>query len=360
MTFCQDGGKLLSAFMKHTCNRIYPYVQNGRFYNYPNEIPEGFFFRSLYIYLKSHVNRLFYHPQTQDWIVKPNVPQRSIVPIITWIGHSTFLIQVAGFNIITDPIFGNATTLFPRILKPGLELAQLPPIDYVLISHNHLDHMDAPALFVFKNDHPQCSYLVPLGDKKWFDERGFSNVREYTWWQQDSFSLENEHVTFTFLPAFHWSQRGMFDKNRSLWGSWMIDVGGKRIYFAGDTAYTRHFKVIGQEFDRIDCALMPIGPCEPHKWMKFSHANAKESYQGFLDLRAHHFIPMHWGTFYFGTDTFETSLKELESVWNSLHQDRLSQKRLHIMHVGQTMPLPTSQPPELENDQLVAGSVDAA
>ncbi len=338
--------------MKNSNQRMYPHIKNGRFFNYPNEIPEGFVFRSLYIYLKSYINRLLYHPHILDWQTTPCIEKKSILPVITWIGHSTFLIQVAGVNILTDPIFGDATSLFPRIFKPGIELAQLPPIDYILISHNHLDHMDAPALFVFKERYPHCRYLVPLGDKHWFDKRGFSQVHEYTWWQQEGFALESlalqsfalnkEQITFSFLPAFHWSQRGLFDKNRSLWGSWMIEVAGHTIYFAGDTAYSRHFKAIGQEFDRIDCAIVPIGPCEPHKWMRFSHANAQEAYQGFKDLGAAHFIPMHWGTFYFGTDTFDTPLNALQSVWKRLEDKEVLQEQLHIMRIGQTIDLPTA------------------
>ncbi len=324
--------------MKHTDSRIYPHIHQGRFYNYPHEIPEGFLFRSLYIYFKSFINRCFYHPKTVDWYVKPLITQRSFHPVITWIGHSTFLIQIAGYNILTDPIFGDATSLFPRILKPGLDLVDLPPIDYVLISHNHLDHMDAPALYMLKEHHPHCRYLVPLGDKAWFDKRGFLHVNEYTWWQSDTFKKEQDAITFSFLPAFHWSQRGVFDKNRSLWGSWMIETQGKKIYFAGDTAYARHFKAIGQEFSNIDYAIMPIGPCEPHKWMKLSHANAYEAVQGFLELGATHFIPMHWGTFYFGTDTFDTPLRLLQQIWQEkTEQKQLLPEQLHVMRVGQTV-----------------------
>lgn len=332
--------------MKNIVKRIYPYVKDGRFYNYPHEVPEGFLLRSIYIYLQSFVHRCLQHPQVANWHKYAQVNDRSFQPVITWIGHSTFLIQIAGLNILTDPIFGDATSLFPRILKPGIELSQLPPIDYVLISHNHLDHMDAPALFVLKEQHPQCRYLVPLGDKAWFDQRGFTQVHEYTWWQQDSFDVEfGLQATFTFLPAFHWSQRGMFDKNRSLWGSWMIEVDGKRIYFAGDTAYSRHFSIIGQEFDNIDCAIMPIGPCEPHKWMKLSHVNAQEAVQGFKDIGATHFIPMHWGTFYFGTDKFDTSIKSLQTVWDQqVSHAEVAAEQLHVMHVGQTIDIPVAQP----------------
>lgn len=328
--------------MKNSNQRMYPHIKNGRFYNYPNEVPEGFLFRSLYIYLTSYINRLWYHPRVLDWQTTPNIAKKSIQPVITWIGHSTFLIQIAGINILTDPIFGDATSLFPRIFKPGIALAELPPIDYVVISHNHLDHMDTPALFGLKERHPQCRYLVPLGDKDWFDKRGFAQVYEYTWWQDGSFTTDGQQIRFHFLPAFHWSQRGLFDKNRSLWGSWMIEVAGKRIYFGGDTAYSRHFKVIGQEFDRIDCAIMPIGPCEPHKWMKFSHANAQEAYQGFRDLGAAHFIPMHWGTFYFGTDTFDIPLTALQAIWKRFEGKEVLDEQLHVMRIGQTIDLPTA------------------
>ncbi|MEX0849306.1 MAG: MBL fold metallo-hydrolase [Candidatus Dependentiae bacterium] len=330
--------------MKKQKQRLYPHVQHGRFYNYPNENPEGFFFRSFYIYLKSYINRFFYHPNTSEWQMQLKPIVRSAKPVITWIGHSTFLIQMNGINILTDPIFGDATSLFPRILQPGITLAQLPPIDYVVISHNHLDHMDEPALTVLKERNPYCRYLVPLGDKAWFDKRAFTHVREYTWWQQDSFVLSDivtDRVTFTFLPAFHWSQRGMFDKNRSLWGSWMIEIGGKKIYFGGDTAYAKHFKSIGVEFGQIDCAILPIGPCEPHKWMKYSHANAYEAFQAFKDLNAHHFIPMHWGTYYFGTDTFDMPIKLLNHAWQSaITNKQVSQEQLHILRAGQRIDLP--------------------
>jgi L-ascorbate metabolism protein UlaG (beta-lactamase superfamily) len=321
----------------------YPHVQNGRFYNYPNEAPEGYFFRSCYIYLKSYINRLFYHPHTDSWCVKMKPISRSVKPVITWVGHSTFLIQVNGINILTDPIFGDATSLFPRILQPGITLVDLPPIDYVVISHNHLDHMDERALSVIKERSPGCHFLVPLGDKAWFDKKDFAYVREYTWWQQDRFVSDHDPISdvlFTFLPAFHWSQRGMFDKNRSLWGSWMIEVGGKKIYFGGDTAYSNHFKQIGHEFGGVDYAIMPIGPCEPYKWMKLSHANAREAYQGFKDLNARHFIPMHWGTFYFGTDTFDMPIKTLKKVWREHQPDEVSSKQLHILKAGQRIDLP--------------------
>lgn len=347
--------------MKKHNQRIYPHVEHGRFYNYPNEIPEVFFFRSFYIYLKSFINRIFYHPRTDAWQMKLEPVERSEKSIVTWIGHSTFLIQMKGVNILTDPIFGDATSLFPRILQPGIGLEKLPPIDYVLISHNHLDHMDEHALLVLRDKHPGCTFLVPLGDKQWFDARDFMHVREYTWWQDDTFTTsDGGELRLTFLPAFHWSQRGIFDKNKSLWGSWMIQLAGKTIYFGGDTAYSRHFKSIGKEFERIDCAILPIGPCDPHKWMKFSHANAHGAYQGFKDLNAQHFIPMHWGTFYFGTDTFDTPMMMLKDVWQKHADKEVTYDQLHILCAGQRIDLPiipeapTERISQLENDTAIS------
>lgn len=274
-----------------------------------------------------------------EWVDVTTPPHTSMVPLITWIGHSSFLIQVGGVNILTDPIFGTPSCIYPRILPPGLCLEQLPPIDYVLISHNHRDHMDAPTLAALKKHHPHMTVLVPEGDKRWFDKRGYAHTDEFMWWElHRSLKIheaqEGMGVQFTFLPAIHWSQRGVFDQNKSLWGSWMIEWQDHTIYFAGDTAYSSHFSLIAQEFPSIDVALMPIGPCEPRPWMRLSHVNACEAGRAFLDLNARHFVPMHWGAFPFGTDTFDSPLRMLKNWWQET-QPQLEGKTLQVMKVGE-------------------------
>lgn len=277
---------------------------------------------------------------TSVWYSPVDPVDRTKNLLITWIGHSTFLIQADGINIITDPVFGHLP-LFRRQIKPGIELKKVPSLDYVLISHNHRDHMDAAALSFFKN-HPSCVFLVPLGDKAWFEQRGFTRVREYSWWEQDTFMHGDAQVSFSFLPALHWSQRGLGDYNKSLWGSWMITIGGHSVYFAGDTAYAGHFHAIAQEFPVITHALMPIGPCEPRKWMKDSHISAEESGQAFLDLNAQKFFPMHWGTFSFGTDPHEAPYERIISWWQ---QQALSpEKQLFVLKVGQRFEEPVQAP----------------
>ncbi|MCL4361393.1 MBL fold metallo-hydrolase [Candidatus Dependentiae bacterium] len=271
----------------------------------------------------------------KNWFTKNHkIEERSIEPKITWIGHSTFLIQIGGINIITDPVFGNLAGLFKRILPPGLDINSLPPIDFVLLSHNHRDHMDSRSLHMLRKN-PGITFLVPQGDKQWFAKRGFSRTIELNWWDKRTFTSVYDGITnleFFFLPAFHWSGRGIFDRNKSLWGSWLIRCNDKTIYFGGDTAYSSHFKNIQQEFSSIDIAIMPIGPCEPRPWLKNSHIGPEEAGQAFLELNAKHFIPMHWGTYHFGVEDVFLPIELLQKWWDD---QKMENKTLHIVKVGQ-------------------------
>jgi len=309
-----------------------PFRHRGRFYNHADEKHSSVFLPSMVMLFEWYWNLIKRGGCDSSSWYSPHEPiDRAKNLLLTWIGHSTFLIQVGGINIITDPVFGDLP-FFPRQIKPGIELAKVPPIDYVLISHNHRDHMDSAALTYFK-EHPTCAFMVPLGDKAWFERRGISRVREYTWWEREKFMHDDTQIELSFLPALHWSQRGLRDFNTSLWGSWMISVGDHTIYFAGDTAYAGHFTAISKEFPSITHALMPIGPCEPRKWMKDSHINAEESGQAFLDLNAQKFFPMHWGTFSFGTDHHEAPYERIISWWKT--QQLSVEKQLYVLKVGQ-------------------------
>lgn len=321
-------------------SKLKPVFKKGRFFN-SNETHQGNLYEKLtLLYSLLHEAIIFFTslfkkriPENiKSWFKPCEIKNESSqFPSITWIGHATFLIQIGKINILTDPIFFNNTILFPRIFSPGIALEKLPKIDYVLISHNHWDHMDSKSLLLLKRMYPNIKFLVPFGDKQWFDNRGFLSSFEFYWWQQHTF--EN-NIKFTFLPSHHWSQRGIFDYNKSLWGSWMIEKNGYTIYFAGDTAYSNHFIEIANQFPNIDISLMPIGPCEPREKMSHTHVSAQEAGQGFLELGAKHFIPMHWGTFNFGTDSFETPITRLNNWWKN-NDNKLMGKTLNILKVGQ-------------------------
>ncbi len=299
-----------------------PHRHKGRYFNHSDEKYHSFLVPSLTMLVECYWNSFKKKEENIDAWFNPTKPiMRSEELAFTWIGHSTFLIQAGQLNILTDPIFSHLP-LFNRQTKPGLEMAEVPEIDYVIISHNHRDHMDENALTFFKN-HKQTHFLVPQGNKRWFEKRGFERVSEYSWWDRASF----KGVTFTFLPAHHWAQRSLFDFNASLWGSWMISFNNKNLYFAGDTAYAPHFSLIQEAFPTIHYAFLPIGPCEPRRWMSYTHVSAEEAGQAFLDLNAHCFVPMHWGTYSFGTDTHAGPYDRLVAWWQ---QQSLTQKLITL------------------------------
>lgn len=315
-------------------NKIQPYFDGKRFQNSPHHKSESFWFGTIPSFLRSLKNRNTRIPQDKikGWYTPQTPHASSFEPKVTWIGHASFLIQIGGMNILTDPIFGDASWMFKRILPPGVMPQDMPQIDLVIISHNHYDHLDKHALIALKKANPDMHILVPQGDKQWCDSHGFNNSFELMWWDQHEYKKGDQKIISTFLPAWHWSQRGIFDKNKSLWGSWMLEWSGYHIYFGGDTAYSRHFKNIAQHFPSIDLALMPIGPCEPRWWMKKTHMDSYEATQAFLDLNAKQFVPMHWGAFPFGIDQFLLPIERLEKAWL---EKGIKNDQLHIMTAGQ-------------------------
>lgn len=344
----------------------YSIIENKRFVNYPGEKTHSFFWKSVLMYMRSVFARI-YRPKGEKerlraWCNTQNSPHivgsleiNSLQ--VTWIGHASFLIQIGGFNVLTDPVFGDLSFLFKRVIEPGILLEQLPHIDAVVISHNHRDHLDENAIRAIHAQNPRCTFFVPFGDKAWFTKRGIE-ATELLWWDTDSLKVRGELLKVQFLPAFHWSQRGLFDKNKSLWGSWIIQAAGKTVYFGGDTAYSSHFKQIGREYRAIDLALLPIGPCEPYKWMKFSHMNAEEAGQAALDVGARAVIPMHWGTYRFGTDSIFAPLDRFKSWWGT-HINPHGQSYLYTPRCGEHIKIFHTPVPSLRHHDVFSTESDS-
>lgn len=248
---------------------------------------------------------------------------------ITWIGHATFLIQMNGTNILTDPVWAKRMGVQKRLTEPGLSITELPMIDYVLISHGHYDHLDFGSIKKLKGN---PVYYVPQGLGAAFRKRGYHNVNEANWWE--SFEDKSGKIKLSFVPAQHWTRRSLNDMNRSHWGGWMIEdlVNHRSVYFVGDTAYFSGFKEIARRY-KIDTVLMPIGAYEPEWFMSKSHINPEDAIKAFGELQGKLFIPMHYGAYRLANDTGPEALARLHKEWGRL---ALPQECLKVLKIGET------------------------
>ena len=234
--------------------------------------------------------------------------------VVTFIGHSTFLIQTAAGNILTDPMYSQRAgplNLFGprRVRQPAVLFDDLPPISTVLLSHNHYDHCDLRTLGMLAERFDPI-VVTPLGNGALVRSAGIRRVEELDWWQEAKAAA----WPIVLTPAQHFSARSPLDRNRALWGGFMLVAGGARIFFAGDTAYARFFRDVRERLGPIDLALLPIGAYEPRWFMQSVHMNPEEAVQAHLDLEASESVGMHFGTFQLTTEGIDEPLRALEDA----------------------------------------------
>ena len=241
----------------------------------------------------------------------------------TWIGHATALIQIAGVNVLTDPVFAETVSPLPgigpkRAHPPGIAYADLPHIDVVLISHAHYDHLEAATIRALARDHAPC-FVAGLGLQAWLQDHGATWVTTLDWWQSGHVGA----LTVTATPAKHWSRRGVFDRNRVLWCGYVIACGGQHVYFAGDTGYDGAlFAAIATRFPDLGCALLPIGAYEPRVFMAAQHMNPAEAAQAFEALAPASAIAIHFGTFRLTDESREAPARDLAAALSTTQATR--------------------------------------
>jgi L-ascorbate metabolism protein UlaG (beta-lactamase superfamily) len=233
--------------------------------------------------------------------------------VLTFIGHSTFLIQTPAGNLITDPVYvdraGPGGLFGPRrVRRPAVAFDDLPRIDVVLLSHNHYDHCDLRTLRALARRFDPVA-IAPVGNASLLRGAKLTRITELDWWEK---TVAIPSIAVTVTPAHHFSARTPFDRNRALWGGFMIVVAGRRIYFAGDTAYVPIFGEIRARLGVPDISLLPIGAYEPRWFMRSVHMNPAEAVQAHMELESRESVAMHFGTFQLTTEGVDEPLRSLE------------------------------------------------
>jgi len=269
-------------------------------------------------------------PDVQTLTSPSNQPQ------LTWIGHSSFLFQFAGCNILTDPVFSERASPFQfagpkRCTAAALQVEDLPVIDLVFVSHDHYDHLDEAtikALYTRFGD--TLRFCVPQGLAKWFRKRGINNLTELNWWQ----SAQLDFGEVFCVPAQHFSGRGPFDKNASVWCGWIFEINDYRLYFAGDTGYGEVFRTIGEIFSPIDLALLPIGAYDPRWFMAPVHVAPEDAVQIHKDIGARQSVAMHWGAFVLTDEPMDEPPARLRQA---LAQQDIAEHAFRVMEHGEVL-----------------------
>ncbi|WP_195574244.1 MBL fold metallo-hydrolase [Paenibacillus sp. 1001270B_150601_E10] len=312
----------------------------------------------------------------------------------TWVGHSTFLLQMSGLNIVTDPVWATSMAMVKRLSDPGLAIKDVPTADLILISHSHYDHLHLKSLrMLYKSN---TLLVVPTGLKNKMKRLGFKQTIEMKWWETKQIG----DLYLTFVPAQHWTRRTLTDTNRSHWGGYVLEnekayqarlererqgesskasgnaltveksakpglkvnirsladavaqdkkgeagggaalkqhsarkPGAETLYFAGDSGYFRGFQLIGERFD-IDIAFMPIGAYEPEWFMSAQHVNPEQALQAFIDCGARFMIPMHYGAFKLADDTPKEAMDRLIA---EQQRREIPSERIRFVMLGETI-----------------------
>lgn len=280
-----------------------PPIKNGRFFNpHIEEIRRNF--KDVILWQMGFYADRTKTPHAPEGYTYPIIPPtyNAGAPTAIWINHSTYLISVNGLNFLTDPIWSDRCSPISffgpkRRHPPAIALNKLPKIDYVLISHDHYDHLDKASVMKLFELFPQIIWLVPLGVKNWFHRQGISNVFELSWWQEMNL---NERIKVTAVPAQHFSGRRASKMNDTLWAGWVVSlpVDQKCFYFVGDTGYNPYdFKQIGAHFKKIDLSLIPIGSYVPRRFMSPVHIEPRDAVRIHKEVHSLLSLGMHWKTF---------------------------------------------------------------
>ena len=257
---------------------------------------------------------------------------------VTFVNHATTLVQMDGLNLLTDPIYAERASPFgwvgpERVRPPGIRFDDLPPIDVVVVSHNHYDHLDLETLRrLAARDAP--TILVGLGVDRLLAEEGISGAVPLDWWQEQPIG---EGTRVTCVPVHHFSARGLTDRNATLWSGWAWSGASGTVYFAGDTGWGPHFAQARERLGPIRLALLPVGAYRPRWFMRVMHISPREAIEAHLALEAGTSVPIHWGTFPLGDDG---EREPVEVLTEALAEAGIDPARFPVLDLGEALDVP--------------------
>ena len=262
----------------------------------------------------------------------------------TWIGHASWLLQIGGCNILVDPVFSDYCSPLPlpglrRRQAPGLRIPELPPIEIILLTHSHYDHLDLSSLRKIPGD---PLLVLPSGHLPWMKSKGFTKLAECAW--EESLPLSSS-LTAHAVPAQHFTARTPFDRDRGHWCGWILETGTQKFYLAGDTGYAPIFKDIGARFGPLDLAILPIGAYAPRWVMHPIHVDPAQAVQIHLDVRSQCSLASHWGTFRLTDEPMEEPPALLAAA---CQEAQVAPEQFRVLRVGETLTSaenPLSPPP---------------
>lgn len=273
---------------------------------------------------------------------------------LTWIGHSTFLLQHAGVNVLTDPVFSKRVSPVQwagpaRTTPVAMTLEELPAIDAVIISHDHYDHLDLPTVQWFAKQKQPPLFIVPLGIGQWLKEQGYPRWVELDWWQSTQFN----GWTFNCVPVQHFSGRHLLKMRKNLWAGWVLQAPDNqnraisKVFFGGDTGYFDGFKDIYKKFGEMDVSMIPVGAYNPRWFMKDMHVNPAEAVQIHQDIQSKYSVGMHWGTFILTDEPMDEPPVALKKA---LDAKQIPHNEFEVYQHGQTVRL--NQLPMFKNAMI--------
>lgn len=330
------------ASAKSSMSARYPlsdHFDGKRFFNPNGRKPQG-----LFSVLRWQLDRIgTARAEWPQWVEHDGRPQLPTQPgprecAVTWVNHVTFLLQFAGLNVLTDPVWSERVSPFSwagpkRVHAPGIDFDSLPPIHVVLVTHNHYDHLDVPTLQRLHAAHRPL-FVTLLGNKPFLEEHGLTNVVELDWWQEHAPTLASgAPLKITATPAQHFAARGVTDRFKTLWGGFALETAAGRLYFAGDSGYFEGFAEIGRRLGPFDLAFIPIGAYLPRWFMEPVHCTPAEALTIHREVRAKKSLAMHFGCFPLADDGYAQPVEDFRAA---LAESDLVDGEFTLPAVGET------------------------